>query len=91
MTPVSQRAREAAEAIVSAANIVTCDGYYEIDLDKVELFVAKFEAETLERAAKCAEAELVDLEDDPNIVDDVCNTTVSEIARAIRSLIGEQP
>lgn len=43
---VTQRAEEVAEEIVSAANIVTNGGYYEIDIDAVSVAVARFEAET---------------------------------------------
>lgn len=43
MTP-SQDAREAAEEAVSAANIVSHDGYYEVDIDAVTAVFARFEA-----------------------------------------------
>jgi hypothetical protein len=38
---ITQADIDLAEAVVSAANIVTCDGYYEIDLDKAAETIAR--------------------------------------------------
>jgi hypothetical protein len=40
MTDTLERARELAEQVVSAANIVSHDGYYEVDIDRVEQVLA---------------------------------------------------
>src|SRR5687768_10187209 len=91
----SQRAREAAEAIVSAANIFTCGGYYEIDLDTVEVLVAQFEAETLEMAAGVADEHagkawaIADSQGQNPIVGSGRNHAGREIATAIRAMIGD--
>ena len=38
------QASELAEQVVSAANIATCDGYYEIDTDKVTAMIEQSKA-----------------------------------------------
>lgn len=47
---VEQRHREAAEEAASAANIVSHDGYYELEIDKVAFAFAKFERDHLPSA-----------------------------------------
>jgi len=51
---------EAADEIVSAANVTTVDGYYEVDVDKVAAIVSRIriaaEARGMEKAAKIVEA-----------------------------------
>lgn len=53
-TTPNERDREVAEDVASSANIVTCDGYYEIDIDAVEIVIATYRAE-IEAAARADE------------------------------------
>jgi len=79
---VSQRAREIAEEVTGAANIVSHDGYYEVDIDAATEVIARFEEETLalsrdgereaadqrliERAKQLADAALILAPDSPD-------------------------
>lgn len=51
-----QRHREAAEEAASAANIVSHDGYYEVDIGKVAEAFARFEADHLPQLQAMREA-----------------------------------
>ena len=60
---------ELAEQCVSAANVVTCDGYYEVDIEKVAETLAKARAPT----SLAAQDGLVEALDDATIDEIILN------------------
>ena len=50
---MSERALKLADSIVSAANVTTCDGYYEVDTDTAAAIISQ--ALAAERKARDAE------------------------------------
>ena len=48
------QASELAEQVVSAANIATCDGYYEIDTDKVTAIIEQAKAHWIDEGMEWA-------------------------------------
>lgn len=98
---VTQRAEEVAEEIVSAANIVTNGGYYEIDIDAVSVVVARFEAEVTQSAtAPLIEAAtkadawlraihtwLLETDNDMKLPDGVLDTDPLDVADALTAAL----
>lgn len=93
MTSVSDNAREALasaydqagysdEAAAFSAGEWTCHDHPAL------VAMIRFEAETVERAAKIAESELVEIFEDSPEIDTDCNAIVRKIATAIRQLKG---
>lgn len=92
---VSQEAREAADRLFEYAGFSFAADHLDMATDAVREAFARFERETLERAAKVAEAEryaqpIVDAAySEGSRLPETYNDACDDIAQAIRSLIPE--
>lgn len=82
MTDEHEHAMKVADQAYSAGNLVTCDGYYEFDLDAAAAVIAADRAGLVARIAEL-ESEVEVLADNGCHLDALCKQQEAEIARLL--------